>query len=242
MCCLSFRPVAGKESLPEHYGWGKDKGRSEPRWLFSAGRVAFYSRNAGSVKTERWLFSNGLRTRRLYSIDPHGVAELRSYLESFWSSTLEPIRRSILVHCSVEHAFRVFTEQMSTWWPLDTHSRAVDEEIEGVTAVGVHLEPRAGGRIQEELSNGQMRSWGQILAWDPPGRLVIAWKPNSNPLPPTELEVTFSAEGGGTRVVLEHRGWERRGEGAERARAGYDRGWAVVFDKLYAEAVARGGG
>ena len=30
-------------------------------WLFSSGRVAFYYRNAGSLRTERWLFSCGLR-------------------------------------------------------------------------------------------------------------------------------------------------------------------------------------
>ena len=30
--------------------------------LFSSGRVAFYFRNAGSLKTERWLFSRGLCT------------------------------------------------------------------------------------------------------------------------------------------------------------------------------------
>ena len=30
------------------------------KWLFCSGRVAFYYRNAGSLKTERWLFSSGL--------------------------------------------------------------------------------------------------------------------------------------------------------------------------------------
>jgi hypothetical protein len=63
MCCLSSRLVAGTESLPETLRMG-EKTRADPsseQWLFSAGRVAFYSRNAGSVKTERWLFSSGLR-------------------------------------------------------------------------------------------------------------------------------------------------------------------------------------
>jgi hypothetical protein len=35
----------------------------EPKkWLFIPGTVAFYPRNAGSVKSERWLFTVGLRT------------------------------------------------------------------------------------------------------------------------------------------------------------------------------------
>jgi hypothetical protein len=30
------------------------------KWPFSIGRVAFYFRNTGFFKTERWLFSRGL--------------------------------------------------------------------------------------------------------------------------------------------------------------------------------------
>jgi uncharacterized protein YndB with AHSA1/START domain len=158
------------------------------------------------------------------------------------SSNLEPIRRSILVRCSGERAFQVFTEEMSAWWPLDTHSRAVFEEHDGVRAVGVRVEPGSGGRVLEKLSNGERLSWGAVLVWDPPARLVIAWKPNASPLPPTELEITFRAEGAGTRVALEHRGWERLGENAEQARADYDEGWPTVFDQRYGQAAGRSGG
>jgi uncharacterized protein YndB with AHSA1/START domain len=155
------------------------------------------------------------------------------------SSRLEPIRRSILVRCSVEQAFRVFTEKISSWWPLDTHSRAVDEGRAGVSAVGVEVEPWAGGRILERLSSGERPSWGEIMVWEPPARLVIAWKPNKRPQPPTELELSFRPEGGGTRVVLEHRAWERLGKDAEKARAGYIEGWPKLFDGRYGEAAGR---
>ena len=40
------------------------------KWLFYSGRVAFYYRNAGSLKTERWLFSSGLRTIALLQEGP----------------------------------------------------------------------------------------------------------------------------------------------------------------------------
>jgi hypothetical protein len=33
--------------------------------------------------------------------------------------------------------------------------RAVDEELEGITAVGVMMEPRTGGHVLEQLSNGE---------------------------------------------------------------------------------------
>jgi len=157
------------------------------------------------------------------------------------SLKLEPIRRSIVVRCSVEQAFRVFTQGLSSWWPLDSHSRAVDEELPGVIPVGVEMEPRVDGQVLERLSSGELLSWGRIMVWDPPARLVIAWKPNKKPHPPTELELSFRAEGGGTRVLLEHRGWERLGNAAEKIRAGYVQGWPKVFDARYGEAAGRAG-
>jgi uncharacterized protein YndB with AHSA1/START domain len=160
-----------------------------------------------------------------------------------WSKLMgtkvEPIRRSIMVRCSVEQAFRVFTEGMSSWWPLDTHSRAAEEGPDGITAVGVEVEPRAGGRVLERLSNGERRSWGEVLLWEPPARLALGWKPNRRPQPPTELEVSFRRDGGGTRVTLEHRGWERLGEGAEKVRAGYVKGWLKLFDGRFGQAAGR---
>ena len=54
-------------------GWGF-RGRA-PKWLFCSGRVAFYYRNAGSLRTERWLFSRGLRNCRLVAVT--AVADCR---------------------------------------------------------------------------------------------------------------------------------------------------------------------
>ena len=155
------------------------------------------------------------------------------------NSQPEPIRRSITVPCSVEQAFQLFTQGMSAWWPLDTHSRAADGERAGVTAVGVEVEPREGGQVLERLSNGERLSWGRVLVWDPPARLVLAWKPNGSPLPPTELELNFRREGMGTRVQLEHRAWERLGAKAEKARAAYVTGWPKVFDQRFGQAAGR---
>jgi len=157
------------------------------------------------------------------------------------SSKPEPIRRSILVRRSMEQAFRIFSQEMSSWWPLDTHSRAVDEGLPDVTAVSVEMEPHENGQVLERLSNGDRLPWGRIQVWDPPARLVITWKPNRSPVPPTELEVSFRVEGAWTRVTLEHRGWERLGEKAEKARAGYVKGWPKVFDERYGEAAGRAG-
>jgi len=36
-------------------------------------------------------------------------------------STVTPVRKSITVHATVEHAFRVFTEEFDSWWPRSHH-------------------------------------------------------------------------------------------------------------------------
>jgi hypothetical protein len=41
--------------------------------------------------------------------------------------SMEPIRRSVTVALDRERAFTLFTEDMGSWWPVEMHSRAVDE-------------------------------------------------------------------------------------------------------------------
>jgi uncharacterized protein YndB with AHSA1/START domain len=146
-------------------------------------------------------------------------------------STLEPIHASITVRAGLERAFEVFTARLDTWWPLETHSRAVDQ-FDGVKAERVEFEGWVGGRVIEHLSDGQALSWGDVLVWEPPQRFVLAWNPTPDPRPPTELEVRFTPQGDGTLVELEHRGWERLGEVAAVLRAGYGENWQRVLGRF----------
>ena len=100
---------------------------------------------------------------------------------------IDPIRRSVFVTCSVEQAFEVFTQGMGTWWPVGDFSRAADQNERQVKTEQVVVEPWQGGRIFETMSDGSEGSWGTILLWEPPHRLVMAWKPNRTALPPTTL-------------------------------------------------------
>jgi uncharacterized protein YndB with AHSA1/START domain len=145
---------------------------------------------------------------------------------------VEPITRSVTVQGSVEHAFGVFTGQMGAWWPLETHSIAVDRGL-GQRAVALKLEAREGGRIEEMLEDGSVLGWGVVDVWEPPDRVILRWKPNDLPTPPTEVEVRFTAEADGTRVDLEHRGWDRLGEAAEQIRPLYasEGGWTMVLGR-----------
>lgn len=140
------------------------------------------------------------------------------------------IRKSVAVACSLEDAFRVFTEEVASWWPLATKS--VGQEDSEMLVI----EPRAGGRVYERVRSGQEHDWGEVLAWEPPGRIVFSWHPGRDPGTGQEVEVRFTTDRGHTRVELEHRGWERLVETAAEIPAHYASGWDEVLDR-YAEAV-----
>jgi uncharacterized protein YndB with AHSA1/START domain len=156
-------------------------------------------------------------------------------------SPVEPIRHEVTVPGAPERAFKLFTEQMGTWWPVESYSRAVSElEHEGVEVIELEFQPRMGGSILEHLSDGRVLPWAEVIAWDPPRRVLMAWRPHSMPEPPTELEVTFTERGDGTMVQIEQRGWDRLSEDfREGLYDTYARGWITTLD-LFAAAADRG--
>lgn len=145
--------------------------------------------------------------------------------------TIPALRKSIVVDAPVEQAFRVFTEGIATWWPLRTHS--VGQE----RAETVVFEGRADGRLYERTSDREEHEWGRVLAWEPPRRIVYSWHPDRGDDTSQEVEIRFTPEGAGTRLDLEHRGWERLGERGVEQRSSYDSGWDYVLG-LYAGAAS----
>lgn len=145
------------------------------------------------------------------------------------------IRKSITVGASPERAFETFTAGISTWWPFATHS------IGGERTEAAVVEGHVGGRVYERMADGTEADWADILAWEPPHRLVLRWRVNPNS-PHTEVEVRFAADGdGATRVALEHRGWEAFAEAdAAAASGGYDSGWDTVLGAYVDALEARG--
>jgi uncharacterized protein YndB with AHSA1/START domain len=140
------------------------------------------------------------------------------------STTIAAIRKTIRVDANPEHAFRVFTEGIGRWWPLERHS------IHEQDAETVVLEAREGGRLYERSRSGTEAVWGEILECDPPRLLRYTWHPGyEDGAPGTEIEVRFEPDGDGTRVDFEHRGWERLGDAAPEQQRGYDEGWDYVL-------------
>lgn len=140
---------------------------------------------------------------------------------------LPPVVRTVTVPWTVEAAFRRFTTDLATWWPLRTHS------VGQAKTDTVVFEARTGGRVIERLKDGTECDWGTVVAWEPPRRVAFTWHPGRAPAEAGDVEVRFEPEGAGTRVTLTHGGWERLGRKARVARRGYHFGWAYVLD-IYA--------
>ena len=88
------------------------------------------------------------------------------------------------------------------------------------------------GFLVERSTDGQSCTWGEVLTWDPPTSFSMTWHPGRAAGEHTEVAVTFRPEGDGTRVDLEHTGWQIFGiQGAPR-RAKYADvlGWELVLN------------
>jgi hypothetical protein len=155
-------------------------------------------------------------------------------------ATANVVRHTVTVPIARERAFRLFTEEIGSWWPSDTHTLS-----EGpITEV---FEPRQGGRWYELAEDGSECTVATMLVWEPPSRFVMAWQltPEWKFEPDleraTQVEVGFEEEGeSSTRVTLEHRGFESYGESGREMResVGGEEGWPVIVER-YAEVAGR---
>ena len=61
---------------------------------------------------------------------------------------IEVVRKTVTVDCSVEEAFRIFTADAMSWWPVESHS------LHG-TVKEIVFEPREGGEVYEVSDAGE---------------------------------------------------------------------------------------
>ncbi len=155
------------------------------------------------------------------------------------SHELEPVRKSIRVKADVARAFRVFTEEMDSWWPRTHH-------IGSSPMKRVVVEGRPMGAIYTEQEDGTNCPWGSVLTWQPPHLFVMAWqiRPDwqfeSDLSKCSEVEVRFtSADDGTTLVELEHRQMERHGAGWSKMHQQVNSGWVGVMELFAAKADER---
>lgn len=149
------------------------------------------------------------------------------------ADSLEPIIMEVTVPRAPDEAFRLFTAGIASWWPAETHS------LEHGKAE-VRFDGCAGGDIYEALDDGRRHVWGSVIVWEPPSRVSFTWHPGREASEAQIVEMRFVADAGGTRVTLEHRGWENAGVEGPILRAGYANGWVYVFGECYASAAVPG--
>lgn len=139
------------------------------------------------------------------------MANLASVLDRGVDKRGRTIEREIVLHAKPEEVYRLWTTAagLASWFTK------------------AEIEPRAGGR---------MRWWGEgteyegeVLVADAPRRLLLAWRTNV----PTEVEVTFEAAAGGTRLRLVHSGFGDGPAWDAWYRLGVE-GWAAGFGNLFA--------
>lgn len=137
-----------------------------------------------------------------------------------------PVEKSVSVRLTVEEAFRRFTTDIASWWPLSTHSVGQNR------AETVVFETRRAGRIYERIQGGETATWGRVLEWDPPRHFAMSWHPGREPDTAQRVDVRFEAQAHGTDVVIVHTGWEALADEARETRESYDRGWEPVLDRF----------
>jgi uncharacterized protein YndB with AHSA1/START domain len=140
----------------------------------------------------------------------------------------------IVVDAPLERAFRVFTDDMGSWWPPEHH-------LIGAPLASMVFEPKVGGDVYDVGEDGSRCRWARVLAYDPPSRVVfswdvsVQWQVETDPGRTSEVEVRFVPEGDTrTRVELEHRHLDRHGEGWEGMRdaVGSSEGWAIGLGRF----------
>jgi uncharacterized protein YndB with AHSA1/START domain len=138
------------------------------------------------------------------------------------------VNRSVSVSVPPERAFAIFTEQIGAWWPLGEGFAFAGERWQDMV-----IEGREGGRVYERARDGEVFHIGSVRVFEPPRRIVFTWGEATEEWEgPTEVEVRFTEEDGGTRVELEHRAFERVGPAAERTSEEYGRGWPMVLERF----------
>lgn len=123
----------------------------------------------------------------------------------------EIVRVTTLVAVDPQVAFRVFTEEIDLWWRRSPQHRPGGQYSAKLDKAGtLAFEGGPTGQLVESFPDGSRFEIGRVLQWEPGAKLRFEWNDQDpGEAQPTEVEVRFDLAGDGTRVTVEHRGWER---------------------------------
>ena len=135
------------------------------------------------------------------------------------------IVKSVMLPLAPAAAFELFTDRVDAWWPPEC--RPI---VGPANASEIFLLP--SGRFYERARDGREVELGAVRGWNRPDRILLDFFLGTSAEQPTEVEILFEPEPGGTRVTVTHR---PKPSSAELWAAGaprYERSWAIVFAAL----------
>jgi hypothetical protein len=106
------------------------------------------------------------------------------------------IVKSVVLPLAPVAAFELFTRRISEWWPADR--RHTQDPASHITLL-------SSGRFYERARDGHEVDLGAVRTWEAPARIVLDFFVATGIEHPTEVEITFAAHDGGTRVTVTHR-------------------------------------
>jgi hypothetical protein len=139
----------------------------------------------------------------------------------------EPIRQALILEVDQHRTFETFVRRLSTWWPMEARSPHRP-------SAQVRVEEWGGGRIYRVDPGGREYEWGRLTSWDPPNSFsfVSESAPESER---TEVALRFQRLGPAlTRVVVEHRGWERLSSALYDRHTSHVGGWLAALRRYAA--------
>lgn len=133
------------------------------------------------------------------------------------------ITRSVVLACSRERAFALFTTEISTWWPAAR--RHTGDPASSITL-------GADGEFFKVATDGRRVELGRVTRWAEPETIVLDFYPGTGPEAPTEATITFIPVDGGTRVQVDHRPIAESRHLFDDVAPRYESSWELVLDSL----------
>jgi len=108
------------------------------------------------------------------------------------------------VPCAPDRAFDLFTGDIGQWW-----GSGPAYEFQPGRGGTLRFDPDGpDGRLVEAYESGPAYVIGRVTAWEPGARLAFEWRiPTFRAGQMTHVEIGFRAVPDGTRVTVEHGGW-----------------------------------
>lgn len=144
---------------------------------------------------------------------------------------MKSIKRTIPLSLSSEVSFHKFVNELGKWWPKE-YSWS-QEKLQSIS-----IEACKDGLCTEIGPHGFRADWGRVIEIDIPQLIVFKWQispqrvPEPDPYKSSEVSITFKeSQPDSTKLLFEHRDFEKHGEGAEEYRQAMDSemGWDYIL-------------